>query len=52
MFPSEVFNNEVLYNVDKSVAVITLNAPDRLNTFSIAMNKGVLAALEMAAGVH
>ena len=48
-FPSEAFENEVLYHVEDNVAVITLNAPKRLNTMSAALNLGVLNALEIAA---
>ena len=39
----------MLYKVDEhGVAVITLNAPKRMNTMSKSLNLGVLCALEMA----
>ena len=48
-FPSAVFNNEVLYEVrDDGVAVITLNAPQRLNTIGRKMASGVQHALDLA----
>ena len=31
-FDAAVFDNEVLYHVEDNVAVITLNAPKRMNT--------------------
>eukprot|EP01065_Artemidia_motanka_P048693 TRINITY_DN78_c4_g1_i1.p1 TRINITY_DN78_c4_g1~~TRINITY_DN78_c4_g1_i1.p1 ORF type:complete len:294 (+),score=101.20 TRINITY_DN78_c4_g1_i1:68-949(+) len=48
-FPSDAFKNEVLYSVADGVAVITLNAPDRMNTMSGALNQGVAVALDLAA---
>lgn len=48
-FPSDAFENEVLYRVEDHVAIITLNAPERLNTMSAALNLGVLSAVEIAA---
>jgi enoyl-CoA hydratase/carnithine racemase len=47
-FPSELFKNEVLYKVEDGVCVITLNAPDRMNTMGAALNTGVQVALDMA----
>ena len=48
-FPSAVFDNEVLYEVrDDGVAVITLNAPQRLNTIGRKMASGVQHALDLA----
>ena len=41
--------SKVLYEVDEhGVAIITLNAPKRMNTMSNALNTGVLCAIEMA----
>ena len=41
--------DKVLYSVnERGVAVITLNAPKRMNTMSGPMNMGVMCALEMA----
>ena len=48
-FPSGLFENEVLYKVEDGVALITLNAPQRMNTMGKHMNTGVAAALDMAA---
>ena len=48
-FPSAVFDNEVLYEVrDDGVALITLNAPHRLNTIGRKMASGVQHALDLA----
>lgn len=47
-FPTELFKNEVLYQVQDGVCVITMNAPDRMNTMGSAMNAGVQVALDMA----
>ncbi len=48
-FPSESFGNEVLYAVDAhGVALITLNAPARMNSLSRAMILGLQAALDLA----
>ena len=49
-FPASVFNNEVIYTVNKyGVATIRLNAPQRMNTMGAKMNAGVMCALELAA---
>ena len=49
-FPSDMFGGEVGYEVHTSgVAVVTLNAPKRMNTMSGKMNMGVQVALDMAA---
>ena len=48
-FPASIFDNEVQYQVrDDGVAVITLNAPHRLNTMSRKMANGVQHALDLA----
>ena len=48
-FPSAVFDNEVQYEVrDDGVAVITLNAPQRLNAIGRMMANGVQHALDLA----
>ena len=48
-FSTAVFDNEVLYEVrDDGVALITLNAPHRLNTIGRKMASGVQHALDLA----
>ena len=48
-FPTQLFKNEVIYTVNEfGVAVIKMNAPQRMNTMSSAMNTGVMCALELA----
>jgi 2-(1,2-epoxy-1,2-dihydrophenyl)acetyl-CoA isomerase len=48
-FPTKLFKNEVIYTVNEyGVAVIKLNAPQRMNTMSGDMNAGVMCALELA----
>ena len=49
-FPASVFDNEVQYEArSDGVAVITLNAPQRLNSMGRKMNMGVQLALDLAA---
>lgn len=49
-FPASAFDGEVTYAVDAhGVALLTLNAPARMNTMSKAMSSGVMLALDMAA---
>lgn len=48
-FPSELFKNEVLYEVSDGVAVITLNRPKQMNTMGKYLNTGVQVALDLAA---
>eukprot|EP00658_Telonema_sp_P-2_P032379 TRINITY_DN23995_c0_g1_i1.p1 TRINITY_DN23995_c0_g1~~TRINITY_DN23995_c0_g1_i1.p1 ORF type:complete len:303 (-),score=83.94 TRINITY_DN23995_c0_g1_i1:275-1183(-) len=45
---SDVYKRQVLYQVDNGVCLITLNAPQRMNTMSGHMNLGVQVALDMA----
>lgn len=42
------FGGEVMYTVDGGVAVIRLNAPERMNTMGSKMNTGVQVALDLA----
>jgi enoyl-CoA hydratase/carnithine racemase len=49
-FPTELFKNEVLYDVTNGVATITLNAPERMNTMGGSVNAGVQVALDLAEG--
>lgn len=51
-FPSELFNNAVLYEVKDGVAVITLNEPKTMNTMSYNLNLGVQVALDLAEEDH
>ena len=49
-FPTAAFDGEVEYTKESGgVALIRLNAPDRMNTMSPRMNAGVQVALDMAA---
>ena len=48
-FPAAAFDNEVLYTVERGVALITLNAPRRMNSMGAKMNHGVTLALDLAA---
>ena len=48
-FPVAAFDNEVLYTVERGVALITLNAPRRMNSMGAKMNHGVTLALDLAA---
>jgi enoyl-CoA hydratase/carnithine racemase len=41
---------EILYDVDGPVATITLNRPDRLNAFTITMQREMNAAFDLADG--
>eukprot|EP01062_Namystynia_karyoxenos_P030466 TRINITY_DN22760_c0_g1_i1.p2 TRINITY_DN22760_c0_g1~~TRINITY_DN22760_c0_g1_i1.p2 ORF type:complete len:319 (+),score=121.83 TRINITY_DN22760_c0_g1_i1:81-959(+) len=47
-FPAEAFQNELLYRVEDGVAVITLNAPQRMNSMGAGMNQGMVTALDLA----
>jgi enoyl-CoA hydratase/carnithine racemase len=40
--------SEILYDVDGAVATITLNRPDRLNAFTVTMQREMVAALDLA----
>ena len=40
---------DIEYSVDKHVAIITLNRPDRLNAWTGQMEKDIRAAMEVAA---
>jgi enoyl-CoA hydratase/carnithine racemase len=41
-------NGEALYNVADCVATITLNRPDKLNAWTVVMERDVRAAMEEA----
>lgn len=43
-----LFADEVVYSVDSGVAVVRLNAPQRMNTMGSKMNTGVQVALDLA----
>ncbi len=40
--------SEIIYEVDGSVATITMNRPDRLNAFTVTMQREMVAALDLA----
>jgi len=49
-FPAAAFAGEINYTVQgNGVAIITMNAPQRMNTLSSPMLRGLLHALEIAA---
>lgn len=48
-FPSDLFNNEVLYSVEDGVAKIVMNNEKAMNTFNKYLTSGVLHAVELAA---
>ena len=39
--------NEILYDVDGPIATITLNRPDRLNAFTVTMQREMNAAFDL-----
>jgi len=47
-FPSELFKDAVLYDVQDGIAVITMNQPKTMNTFSGELSVGVTVALDIA----
>ena len=49
LFPTDAFAGEVVYTVQNNVAVIRLNAPDRMNTMGGGINAGVQARLLLRA---
>lgn len=48
-FPSKAFGGEVTYQVADGVAVVTMSASQRMNTFSSQMLQGLAYALDIAA---
>lgn len=47
-FPSELFKDAVLYDVQDGIAIITMNQQKTMNTFSGELSVGVTVALDMA----
>lgn len=48
-FPAEEYGGEVTYDLHNgSIAIVTMNAPARMNTFSQTMLQGLSHALDLA----
>jgi enoyl-CoA hydratase/carnithine racemase len=45
---SDAAFSEIIYDVDGPVATITMNRPDRLNAFTVTMQREMVAALDLA----